>query len=118
MKTETKVEEKRCERCNGKSSKQWFKVAELNVGLECREEVESLAKSTGEKGQALLTIVRDEYKAMMRVSTVTGMILNGMLHLDDMVTKGKITVDQFLSVAKKRYRGDDAKKIVKSLKEK
>ena len=116
--TETKVEEKKCARCNGKSSKQWFKVGGLNVGLECKQQVESVAESTGKKGEALLAIIRDEYKSMMRTSTVTGMILIGMLSLKDMIAKGKITADQFLAIAKKRYRGDDAKKIVKALKEK
>lgn len=116
MKTE--VEEKRCARCNGRSSKQWFKVNNLTVGLECKQEVESLAKSTGKKGEQLLEVVRDEYKSMMRQTTVTGMILIDMLDLKAMIDKNKITVDQFLACAKKRYRGDDAKKIVKALKEK
>ena len=118
MTTGTKTEEKQCSRCNGKSSKQWFQVSGLTVGLECKQEVEAVSKSTGKKGKELLSIIRDDYKSMMRTATVTGMILNGMLHLDDMVTKGKITVDQFLLIAKKRYRGDDAKKIVKAMKEK
>lgn len=119
MKTETIVEEKRCARCNGKSSKKWFSIGGLNVGLECHEEVSAvMVRHSGKKGEQLLSIIRDEYKAMMRTSTVTGMILNGMLSIEDMVTKGKITVEQFLSTAKKRYRGDDAKKIVKAMKEK
>ena len=115
VKEETAV--KQCARCNGKSSKQWFKVSGLTVGLECKQEVETVAKSTGKKGDSLLTVVRSDYKAMMRRTTVTGMILIGMLSLDDMIVKGKITVDQFLACAKKRYRGDDAKNIVKALKD-
>lgn len=118
MNTETKDVVKQCSRCNGKSSKQWFSVSGLTVGLECKQEVESLAKSTRKRGEQLLNVVRDEYKSMMRQTTVTGMILIGMLDLKAMIDKSKITVDQFLLIAKKRYRGDDAKKIVKALKEK
>jgi len=108
----------KCDRCNGKSSKQWFKVSGLNVGLECKVIVEETAKRTGKKGDQLLNVLRDEYKTMMRHTTVTGMVLSGMLSLSDMITKGKITADVFLQCAKKRYRGDDASKIVKALKDK
>lgn len=119
MSTATKVEEKQCARCNGKSSKQWFSIGGLNVGLECHEEVSAvMVRHPGKKEEQLLSLVREEYKSMMRTATVTGMILNGMLSIEDMVTKGKITVEQFSSIAKKRYRGDDAKKIVKAMKEK
>lgn len=111
-KTETVTQ---CARCNGKASKRWFDVCGLCVGVECVSIVEETSERVKKTGKALLIVLREEYKAMMRQTTVTGMILNGMLKLADMITKGKITKDQFLAVATKRYRGDDAKKIVASL---
>lgn len=111
-KTETVTQ---CARCNGKASKKWFDVCGLCVGVECVPIVEETSKRIGKNGKALLIVLREEYKSMMRVTTTTGMILNGMLKLADMISKGKITKEQFLAVAIKRYRGDDAKKIVSSL---
>ncbi len=112
----TSTEVKQCARCNGKASKEWFNVAGLNVGLECKAMVESTASSSGKKGKALSSIIRDEYKAMMRLTTVTGMILKGFLSLDDMLKKGKITEEAFVVEASRKYQGDKAKSIVKALK--
>lgn len=112
----TATEVKQCARCNGKASKEWFLVSDLTVGLECKAFVEDKAKSTGKKGNALKSLIRDDYKAMMRLTTVTGMILSDFLKLEDMIAKGKINTEEFIACAEKRYRGDKAKAIVKALK--
>ena len=113
--SETKTVVKQCVRCNGKTSKRWHKVNGYDIGLECVDHVET-HKSL--KGNAFVEAVRNDYKVIMRITSVTGGILNGNLQLSDMVKKEKITIEQFLSTAKKRYRGDEAKTIVNSLKDK
>ena len=105
----------KCARCNGSASKQWFKVGGLDMGLECKQTAEDTMKATNKKGEQLRTILRDAYKEMMRHTTVTGMILIGMLSLKDMISKGKITSKVFVEIASKKYRKQDAEKIVKAM---
>lgn len=107
---------KKCARCNGKSSKTWHKVSGLDVGLECIDHVKDAAKRSGLKGNDLIEFLRSEYKEMMRITTVTGMILKGFLKYDDMIKKGKISEEQFVDQATVKYQGDKAKAIVKSFK--
>lgn len=99
---------KKCVRCNGRSSKVWHRVDKHDVGVECLPEVQKYA---GDKD--LVEKVRNEYKEMMRVKTVTGMILSGFLQLPDMLMKKKITVQQFIDTAEQRYRKAEAEAIVK-----
>ncbi len=108
----TATTEKQCARCNGKSSKQWFDVAGVVVGIECKTAAEETAKREGVKGAKLTSIMREEYKGMMRITTVSGMILIGMLSLKDMRAKGKITDEQFLAYAKRKYREGEGKQII------
>lgn len=106
----------RCCRCHSRAVRGdgYVRAFGTVVGVECLETMDDLREKLGNEvsDADLVRQARAEYVEMMRQTTVTGMILKGFLSLSEMVGKGKITVDQFRSVAKDRRRERLANEII------